>query len=148
MKIAIGADHRGFQMKAALVKLLKSLGNDVRDVGTNSSEPCDYPEIAHRVAAAVSQKKADRGMLVCKSGNGMAIAANKTKGIRAALVHNAQSAELSRLHNDANVLVMGADDLQDPPEAVVRKWLDTEFEGGRHRRRLDQIAELEKKAFK
>jgi len=148
MKIAIGADHRGFQKKEELKPFLKKQGHEVADVGAHSSESCDYPEIGHRLALTVARGDAERGILVCMSGIGMSIVANKTKGIRAALCHNLKFARLSRQHNDANVLVLSAEDLTEPMEAVVDAWLKTPFEGGRHERRVKQIGEIEERQCK
>ena len=144
MKVAVGADHRGFGIKKAVVRLLRELGHDAVDVGTRNAEPCDYPDYAFKAACLVAEGKADRGILVCKSGIGMAIAANKVRGIRAALCASKRAAALSRRHNDANVLVVGADELTDPVRNVVKTWLDSPFEGGRHLRRLKKILKFER----
>jgi ribose 5-phosphate isomerase B len=145
MKIAIGSDHGGFALKERIVKFLKGKKYKMMDFGTDSLESCDYPLIAYDVARAVAAKKADRGILICKTGIGNSIAANKVKGIRAALCYNIKAAELSRRHNDSNVLVLGAlfTDAKNT-EKIIRVWLKTKFEGGRHQRRVKQIERIEK----
>ena len=147
MKIALGADHGGYTLKGHLSKFLQSQGFEVADYGTHSSEPCDYPQYAYKVAKAVSEKKAGMGILICKSGNGMAMVANKLPNVRAAICFDKDVAMLSRQHNDANILVLGSEHLFDDPELIVKTWLKTGFEGGRHQRRVKQIAQLEKKTF-
>lgn len=147
MKIAIGTDHRGFDAKKKLIDALRSDGHDVIDCGTNSPEPCDYPEPAFRVATSVAKKEAERGVLICMSGVGMAIAANKVKGIRAGLCHKGATAKLSREHNDTNVLVLSSMEAQEPMETIVRAWLAASFEGGRHARRIEKITEIENGRF-
>ena len=147
LRIAIGADHGGFALKAALVGWLQGQGLEVADLGTHSPEPCDYPRIASKVAAAVAEGRFDRGILLCKSGIGIAIAANKVPGIRAAVCGDLFDARRSREHNNANVLVMGAEKL---PAAQAKRiagtWLATDFEaGGRHARRVKQIAAIERR---
>ena len=149
MKIIIGADHGGYKIKAKLVERLQREGHQAKDAGTFSPEPCDYPKIGARVAQGVSQRKFDRGILICKSGIGLSIVANKFPRVRAALCHNAEQARLSREHNDANVLVLGAHQV---PEGqipqVIETWLATPFEtGGRHERRVKQIERIERKIF-
>ena len=146
-RIAVGADHGGYELKAKLVARLQSQGYEVADLGTHSHEPCDYPTIGYKVASAVAAGRFDRGVLLCKSGIGIAIAANKVPGIRAAVCADAFDAERSRAHNDANVLVMGAEKLS-PPQAIrlLDAWLAARFEsGGRHERRVRQIAAIERK---
>jgi ribose 5-phosphate isomerase B len=146
-RVAIGADHGGFALKAKLVALLQAQGLEVADLGTHSPEPCDYPTIGYKVAAAVAQGRFDRGILLCKSGIGIAIAANKVPGIRAGVCGDAFDAARSRAHNDANVLVLGAEKLSEArAKRIVETWLATPFEaGGRHERRVRQIAAIEKK---
>ena len=144
-KIALGADHGGFGLKAEIGEFLTNEGYKVVDYGTNSAEPCDYPLFACKVAKAVSGRSADLGILICKSGNGMAIVANKFPDVRAAICFDKNVALLSRQHNNANILVLGSEHLFDDPELIVRSWLETDFEGGRHKRRVDQIGRLEKK---
>ncbi len=147
MKIIIGADHGGFEIKGKLVASLQKQGYAVKDVGTFSSESCDYPEIGAKVAGGVSQKKFDRGILICKSGIGLSIVANKFPHVRAALCHDAEDAKLSRKHNDANVLVLGSLQVSEKKiHQVVQTWLTTPFEsGGRHERRVKQIGNIEQK---
>jgi ribose 5-phosphate isomerase B len=146
MKIAIGADHAGFALKQHLVATLMRLGHQVDDLGTHDSQPVDYPEICANVARAVVGRRADRGIVVGGSGQGEQMAANKVPGTRAALCNDLYTARMSREHNDANVLALGgrivACGLADE---IVALWLTTEFEGGRHLRRIQQIAELEKR---
>lgn len=145
MTIAVGADHAGFPVKAALVDYLRSRGHEVRDVGTDAPfPPVDYPIYARAVAEAVASGQADAGILVCGTGIGMAIAANKVPGIRAAVVHDVTTARLARAHNDANVLAIGGR-LMAPELAreVVEAYLGAAFDP-RHRPRLDQIADIER----
>jgi ribose 5-phosphate isomerase B len=144
--LAIGCDHGGYPLKERLVPYLRRLGWKVRDMGTHSEESMDYPETAAAVARAVARGRVRRGVLICKSGIGNSIAANKVRGARAALCYNLKAAELSRRHNDANILVLGA--LFVPPARARRicaAWLKTDFEGGRHRRRLKKIERIEKR---
>ncbi len=151
MKIALGADHGGFSLKNEIKEWLDSKGYKTVDFGTNSAESCDYPKFAKKVALAVSNKKADFGILICKSGNGMAMAANKVPGVRAAICYDKNVAELSRQHNDANILVLGSEHVLDDPELIVKSWLSATFEGGRHARRVNQINKMEapsRKVFK
>ena len=144
MKIAIGADHGGFLLKQHLVKVLETQGHTVRDQGTLSGESCDYPDYAEAVAREVAAGRAERGILVCTTGIGMSIAANKVRGIRAALGSSEDAVRLTRLHNDANVLALGAK-YSGPAEAerLVAAFLGTGFEGGRHGRRVGKIAAIE-----
>ncbi len=145
MKIALGSDHGGFTLKGHLDDFLSSQGHQTIDFGTHSSEPCDYPKFAYKVAKSVSEKKTNVGILICKSGNGMAMVANKLPDVRAAICFDKDVAILSRQHNDANILVLGSEHLFDDPELIVKSWLATNFEGGRHLRRVKQIADVEKK---
>ena len=145
MKIALGADHGGYTLKGQIEKILTSQGYQTQDHGTHLSEPCDYPLFAYKVAKAVSDRKADAGILICKSGNGMAMVANKLPGVRAAICFDKDVAALSRQHNDANILVLGSEHLFDDPELIVKSWLKAQFEGGRHARRVNQIIGIEKK---
>lgn len=140
MRVAVGADHAGYRLKEHLAEFLKEWGHEVDDLGTHSEEAVDYPDIAKSVAEAVSDGDAAFGVLVCGSGNGMAMAANKVPGVRAALVHDETSARLARRHNDANVFCIG-ERLTGVEVAVeaLRSWLATSFEGGRHQRRVDKI---------
>ena len=141
MKIALGADHAGFELKEKIKEyLLKKGGIEVIDKGTNSKESVDYPKYGHAVANAVVSKEVDFGILVCTTGVGISIAANKINGIRAALCHNEYTARLSRLHNDANIIALGARVLgEDLGLACVETFINTEFEGGRHARRVGKI---------
>ena len=144
MRVALGADHAGVPLKDAVRALLESRGVDVQDLGANGTDSVDYPDYAASVAREVSGGFADLGILVCGTGIGMAIAANKFDGIRAANVGDLESARLSREHNDANVLTLGA--RVTAPEAALRivsTFLDTPFAGGRHQRRVEKIATLE-----
>jgi ribose 5-phosphate isomerase B len=144
MKIAVGSDHRGFDVKRRVVTLLQQLGHDIVDVGATSKDSVDYPDFAFLVAKAVSEGQAERGILVCGSGIGMCIAANKVKGVRAAPCHDNITAEMSRRHNDANVLCLSADLLGgELIDRMIRIWLETPFEGGRHARRVEKIAQIE-----
>jgi len=145
MKIAIGCDHRGFEVKTKLIELVAKLGHEVTDVGSFSEESCDYPDLAAAVGRMVSSGEVDRGILLCGSGIGMCIAANKIPGVRAAPCHDDLTAEMSRRHNDLNVLCLSADMLGERLiDRLVEVWLNTPFEGGRHSRRLEKIAELER----
>ena len=141
MKIALGADHGGFELKEKIKQhLSKKEGIEVIDKGTNSKESVDYPKYGHAVANAVVSKEVDFGILVCTTGVGISIAANKINGIRAALCHNEYTARLSRLHNDANIIALGARVLgEDLGLACVETFINTEFEGGRHARRVGKI---------
>ncbi len=144
MKIAIGSDHRGFQIKGKLVTLLSEDGYEVIDVGTDNDQPVDYPDYAHAVAQKLAEGSVDRGILICGTGFGMAIAANKFKGVRAAACSDEVMAELCRRHNDVNILCLPGDLIGDRPVGdLVRVWLATEFEGGRHSRRVEKIQALE-----
>jgi len=144
MRIAIGSDHRGFAVKQKLIELLKRLGHEVLDDGANGPESCDYPDIASIVGQQVSRREVDRGILICGTGIGMSIAANKFPGVRAAPCHDDLSAEMSRRHNDLNVLCLSADMLGEKLiDRMVEIWLTTEFEGGRHARRVEKIQQLE-----
>jgi len=144
MRIAIGADHAGFRLKEHLKDTLKNLGHDVADLGTDGEASVDYPPICAAVGRAVVSGKADRGIVLGGSGQGEQIAANKVRGVRAALCNDLFTARLSRQHNNANVLSMGgrivAFGLADE---ILTLWLETPFEGGRHQKRLDQVAEIE-----
>ena len=145
MKIALGADHGGFEYKNKISDLLKKEGYDVTDFGTYSKESCDYPVFAKKVAEAVSTGVCDRGILICGTGIGMSITANKFKGIRAALCSDTFSAKATREHNDSNILCMGERVIPfDKAEEITRIWLETEFYGEeRHIRRINQIKEYE-----
>jgi ribose 5-phosphate isomerase B len=144
MKIAIGADHAGFALKEKLRLRLAEEGHEVVDFGTNNAESCDYPDFAEPVAREVAQGRCDRGVLICGTGIGMAIAANKVEGVRAAPAESEDEVRLTRSHNDANVLTLGARYLDEQhAAALVDLFLQTPFSGGRHARRLDKIARLE-----
>jgi ribose 5-phosphate isomerase B len=144
MKIAIGSDHRGFEAKRRLVESLRHRGHEVVDVGTDGVESTDYPEFAFQVATRVKASDADRGILIDGSGIGMTIAANKVKGVRAAPCHDTVTAEMSRRHNDANVLCLSADLLgEELIERMVRIFLETAFDSGRHARRVEKITKFE-----
>ena len=144
MRVAVGADHAGFSLKGDLIHHLKELGHEVEDLGTDSEEPADYPPICAAVARTVRDRRADRGVVLGGSGQGEQIAANKVRGTRAALCNDLYTARMARRHNDANVLAMGAR-IVAPALArqILEVWLDTEFEGGRHQRRIEQIGEIE-----
>ncbi|MDQ3322436.1 MAG: ribose 5-phosphate isomerase B [Acidobacteriota bacterium] len=145
MKIAIGSDHAGYEDKETVKRQLEKLGVEYEDVGTNSTESVDYPIYAQKVAEKVANGEVERGLLICGSGNGMQIAANKVRGVRAALAWNEETARLAREHNDANVLSVPARMIS-PEEVskVVKSYLEAKFEGGRHKRRVEEISELEK----
>ena len=145
MRIAIGSDHAGFELKSYLIEHLTSLGHEVEDHGTDSTESIDYGPICAGVGRAVAAGEADRGIVMGGSGQGEQIAANKVNGVRAALCHDIWMARMSRLHNNANVLSMGGRVVAAAmAEEIVAVWLATEFEGGRHQRRVDQLADIEK----
>ncbi len=144
MRIAIGADHAGFPLKHHLVAFLREAGHTVDDHGTDSEEPIDYPPICVAVGRAVTTDAADRGIVIGGSGQGEQLAANKVRGIRAALCNDLYTARMSRAHNNANVLAMGGRIVASGlAEEIVTLWLATDFEGGRHQRRVDQIMEIE-----
>ena len=144
MRLSLGSDHRGFELKSRIAAHLRTNGHSVRDFGCNSADSADYPDFAGLVAQSVATGNTDRGILVCGSGIGMSIAANKHNGVRAALCCSAELARRSRLHNDANVLCLGSDFI-DTVEAMkaVDLFISTAFEGGRHQRRLDIITKME-----
>jgi ribose 5-phosphate isomerase B len=147
MQVAIGCDHRGFAVKGKIIELLKRLQHSCVDCGTNSIDSVDYPDFAAEVGRRVGAGEADRGILICGSGLGMCIAANKVHGVRAATCHDDLTAEMSRRHNDVNVLCLSADMLGERLiDRMVEIWLDTPFEGGRHARRVGKISELEHEA--
>lgn len=144
MRIAIASDHAGFHLKDEVKKVLDTLKVVYKDLGPDNTDSVDYPDFARKVAEAVQD--GDRGILICGTGIGMSIAANKFKGVRAALCNDAYTAQMSREHNDANILIMGGRVLTDVSQVVniVKTWLQTEFEGGRHQRRLDKINQFER----
>jgi ribose 5-phosphate isomerase B len=145
MRIVIGGDHAGVLLKAEIARLLLELGHEVRDVGTNSPEPVDYPDYCIPVAEAVSRGEADRGIIFGGTGNGEAMAANKVLGIRCAVVHDVTTARLARFHNDANMIALGARIVgSEVAKEIVRTFLTTPFEGGRHVPRIEKIARYER----
>jgi ribose 5-phosphate isomerase B len=144
MRIAIGSDHRGFEAKQQAKAIAAELGHECVDFGTDDNNPVDYPDLAYLAATAVSKKQADRAILACATGIGMSIAANKVPGVRAALCHDELSAQVSRDHNDANVLCLSADQVGAVLlRRIVEVWLTTEFSGGRHERRVRKIHVIE-----
>ena len=146
MRIAVGCDHRGVNLRAKIVSLLQNLGQEVVDVDVQQDGTVDYPDIAAAVAQKVSNGDVERGILICGTGLGMAIAANKFPGVRAAPCHDDLTAEMSRRHNDLNVLCLSGDILGERlVDRLVEIWLRTEFEGGRHQRRVEKIAKLERR---
>lgn len=144
MKVVLASDHAGFTQKERLKPLLRDLGIDFEDLGTISEDSVDYPDFARPVAEAVASGKAQQGLLVCGSGTGMAMVANKVAGVRAAVAWSPETARLARQHNDANVLAIGARTTPtDEIPAIVRAWFSSDFEGGRHSNRVEKIAEVE-----
>lgn len=143
MMIYLGADHAGFEYKEQIKQLLRSMDLDFQDVGTESNESTDYPDYAHRVAQAVSSGKAEYGILVCGTGIGMSIVANKHEGVRASNVESVNAAKMAREHNNANILAIGARLTPwETAREIIRTFLSTKFEGGRHQRRVDKIHTL------
>lgn len=144
MRIGIGCDHAGLEVKRAVIEALCRENYEVEDMGVNASEPVDYPDIAKKVAQAVAKRTCDTGILICGTGIGMSMAANKVRGIRAAVCHNKFTVEMSRRHNNANILCLGGRVLS-PPEAasLVLGWVKVPFDGGRHSRRVEKIMDLE-----
>ena len=147
VRIVVGADHRGVALKRRVLSAMAGAGHDCTDLGVHSEDPADYPDVARQAAEGVAAGRFDRGVLICGSGVGMSIAANKVPGARAALVHTVEGARLCREHNDANVLALAGGTLA-PHDAgaVVAAFLDTPFAGGRHRRRVDKIIAMERQA--
>ncbi|MFQ6122558.1 MAG: ribose 5-phosphate isomerase B [Dehalococcoidales bacterium] len=143
MRIAIGCDHRGLSLKQLIIKLLTEIKCSYEDFGTYTADSVDYPDIAERVAEAVAKGDFEYGILICDTGIGMSIAANKVKGIRAALCHDVFSAHRARQHNDANILCLAAGREREEVPEIIRTFLTTEFEGGRHLRRLDKVRAME-----
>ncbi|MBS5966470.1 MAG: ribose 5-phosphate isomerase B [Finegoldia magna] len=144
MKIAIAADHGGFELKDSMVEYIKSLGNEVVDLGTNSADSVDYPDYAKKVCEEIQKGNSDLGILICGTGIGMSLAANKFEGIRAACVSDVYSAKMSRNHNNANVLCIGARVIGDEvAKLIIKTFLENEFEAGRHQRRVDKIMAFE-----
>ena len=145
MRIAIGSDHRGYTVKSKVIELVRRLGHEVFDEGCSGTESVDYPDIATVVGQRVSSGDVDRGILICGTGIGMCIAANKFSGVRAAPCHDDLTAEMSRRHNDLNVLCLSADMLGEKLiDRMVEIWLSTAFEGGRHARRIEKLTEMER----
>ncbi len=149
MKIAIGCDHGGIVLKDSVIATLSKLGAEVVDLGTYDDSSVDYPEFGLKVANAIALGECDLGVLMCGTGIGISIAANKVKGIRAAVVTNEYMAEMTKRHNNANIIALGGR-VVTPEEAskIVEKWYTTEYEGGRHQKRLDIISDIENKNFK
>jgi ribose 5-phosphate isomerase B len=145
VRIAIGADHRGVELKQFIIKLLTQMGHSYEDLGTYTAESVDYPDIAQKVAEKVAAGDFDLGILICDTGIGMCITANKVKGIRAAQAHDAFGARRARQHNDANILCLGAREGQDAVPEIVETFLNTQFEGDRHQKRVDKIKAMEEK---
>ena len=142
--VVIASDHRGIDLKREVIEFLKSRSVQVKDLGTGSSESVDYPDYAKKAAEAVSHGRAERGIVICHSGIGVSVTANKIKGVRAALCQSEEQASLARLHTDANVLALPAGFVSpDLARKIVAKWLDTEFEGGRHLKRLKIVEHIE-----
>lgn len=142
--IAIGSDHAGYNLKEEIIEQLKNMGYDILDIGCNG-EACDYPDIASGVAGCVAGGKCERGILICGTGVGMSMAANKVNGIRAALCADYYTAKYTRLHNDANILCMGARTIgSGTASEIVSIFLETKFEGGRHQKRIDKFKDIEK----
>jgi ribose 5-phosphate isomerase B len=140
MKIAVGSDHRGVAAKQRVIAVLEKLGHQIINFGTDAANSVDYPDFAFKVAEAVGKGEAERGVLICGTGLGMCMAANKVKGVRAASCHDSITAELSRSHNDANVLCLSGDLLgEELIDRMVKIWLQTPFDGGRHARRIEKI---------
>jgi ribose 5-phosphate isomerase B len=144
MRVAVGSDHRGFDAKQLIMAIVGQMGHECVDVGTNNVTPVDYPDLAYVAARSVSEKRVDRAILICATGLGMSIAANKVRGVRAALCHDELSAHIARDHNDTNVLCLSGDQIG---EVLLRKivevWISTEFSGGRHQRRVNKIRAIE-----
>ncbi len=144
MHIAVAADHKGLEFKQKVIEILKSLGNEITDFGTNTTESVDYPDFGLKVAEAVRDGKADFGITVCWTGNGMNMVANKVKGIRAGLALNTEMAHMTRLHNDANILTLSQKYTpENELEDIVKIFLSTKFEGGRHAARIQKITDAE-----
>ena len=143
MHLVIGNDHRGFAIKPLVIRVITNLGHSYEDFGCHDTEPVDYPDIARKAAEAVADGNFEAGILMCGTGIGMSVTANKVKGIRAALCHNAFTSYRARRHNDANILCFGAEEGRVMVPAIVEKFLATEFEGGRHLDRLNKIKAIE-----
>lgn len=147
--ILLASDHAGFSLKEKLKNYLKRAGLEVRDLGVYCRQRCDYPKLSYVLAEQISRAKFQRGVLICKSGIGNSIVANKLRGVRAALCYNVRAARLSREHNDSNILVLGAAFVNAAlAQRILKVWLDTKFLGGRHLRRLNQIKAIEKRTLR
>lgn len=144
MRIAIGCDHRGLDLKKKVMKIITDSGNSYEDFGAFSSDSVDYPDIAEEVGKSVAEGHCDRGILICGTGIGMCIAANKVRGVRAAQCYDNFCATRARQHNDANIMCLGAEEPQDNINEIVKTFLTTDFEGGRHQKRVDKITAIEK----
>ena len=146
MKIGIGNDHSALELKAEIIGFLKEKGYEIVDFGTNSTESCDYPIYGEKVARAVAAGEVEKGILICGTGLGISLAANKVEGIRAVVCSEPFSAKMSRAHNNCNILALGARVVgAELAKMIVDTWLSTEFEGGRHQRRVDMIMDIEKR---
>jgi ribose 5-phosphate isomerase B len=144
MKVVVASDHRGFGAKQIVKAIVSQMGHECIDVGTDNATPVDYPDLAYLAGRSVSDKQADRAILICATGLGMSIAANKVRGVRAALCHDELSAQIARDHNDANVLCLSGDQLGEVLlRKIVEAWISTEFSGGRHQRRVNKITAIE-----
>ncbi len=146
MKIAIGNDHAAVELKNHIMKFVEDMGHTVVNFGTDTNDSCDYPEFGEKVGRAVASKECDLGILICGTGIGISIAANKVKGVRAAVCSEAYSARLTRNHNNANIIAFGARVVTtEMAETIVKEFLNAEFEGGRHQKRIDMLTEIENK---
>jgi ribose 5-phosphate isomerase B len=144
MRVVVASDHRGYDAKQVVKAIVTQMGHECVDVGTDTATPVDYPDLAYMAGKSVSDQTADRAILICATGLGMSIAANKVRGVRAALCHDELSAQISRDHNDANVLCLSGDQLGEVLlRKVVEAWMSTEFSGGRHQRRVNKITAIE-----
>ena len=144
MKLSMAADHRGYQTKERMKVFVAELGHETMDCGTDSTKPCDYPDCAYPAAKAVADGKAERGILFCGTGIGMCLAANKVHGVRTALCHDEVTVDMARRHNDANMLCLPSDSLGEKQMMqIIRIFLEVPFDGGRHQRRLDKLAQIE-----
>lgn len=144
MKIAIASDHTGVELKSEIIKYLKELGHEVSDFGTNSAESIDYPIYGKKVAEEISKRNYDGGVLICGTGIGISLAANKVKGIRAAVCSEPYSAKLSKQHNNSNIIAFGARVVGiDLAKMIVKEWIEAKFEGGRHLKRVELISKIE-----
>ncbi len=149
MKVAIGCDHGGYILKSAVISTLQDLGADVVDFGTNGTDSVDYPEFGQKVAESVASGQCECGVVICGTGIGISISANKVKGIRCAVVTNTFMAEATKKHNNANIIALGGRVVsEDEAIAIVKAWFSADFEGDRHQKRLNQIADIEQKYFK